>query len=46
MPIIASPSTQLLAFVAGGTDLYTPSATLLAEVKQQVPDALCDVGLS
>jgi peptide/nickel transport system substrate-binding protein len=46
MPIISSPSTRLLAFVAGDTDLYTPSATLLAEVKQKVPDAICDVGLS
>jgi peptide/nickel transport system substrate-binding protein len=46
MPIIASPSTRILAFVAGDTDLYTPSATLLAEVKAKVPDAICEVGLS
>ena len=46
MPIISSPSTRLLAFVAGETDIYTPSAVLLAEVKQKVPDAVCDVGLS
>ncbi len=46
MPIISSPSTRLLAFVAGETDIYTPSATLLAEVKRKVPDAQCDVGLS
>ena len=46
MPIITSASTRLLAFLAGHTDIYTPSATLLAEVKQKLPDALCDVGLS
>ena len=46
MPVIASPSTRNLAFVAGETDLYTPSETLLAEVKARVPDAICEVGLS
>ncbi len=46
MPIISSPSTRNLAFVAGDTDLYTPSATLLAEVKAKLPDAICEVGLS
>lgn len=46
MPIIPSPSTRSLAFVAGETDIYTPSATLLAEVKAKVPEAVCDVGLS
>ncbi len=46
MPIISSPSTRNLAFVAGDTDIYTPSATLLAEVKAKRPDAICDVGLS
>ena len=46
MPIIPSPSTRLLTFIAGQTDIYTPSATLLAEVKQKAPDAVCDVGLS
>ncbi len=46
MPIIPSPSTRLLAFISGTTDIYTPSATLLAEVKQKLPDAVCDVGLS
>lgn len=46
MPIIASPSTRILAFVAGDTDLYTPSATLLAEVKAKLPEAICEVGLS
>ena len=46
MPIISSPSTRNLAFVAGDTDIYTPSATLLAEVKAKLPDAICEVGLS
>ena len=46
MPIIPSPSTRNLAFVAGDTDLYTPSATLLAEVKAKRADAICEVGLS
>ncbi len=46
MPIIPSPSTRNLAFVAGETDIYTPSATLLAEVKAKRPDAICEVGLS
>lgn len=46
MPVIPSPSTRSLAFQAGDTDIYTPSATLLAEVKAKVPDAICDVGLS
>jgi peptide/nickel transport system substrate-binding protein len=46
MPIISSPSTRNLAFVAGDTDIYTPSATLLAEVKAKMPDAICEVGLS
>jgi peptide/nickel transport system substrate-binding protein len=46
MPIIPSPSTRNLTFVAGDTDIYTPSATLLAEVKAKLPDAICDVGLS
>jgi peptide/nickel transport system substrate-binding protein len=46
MPIIPSPSTRSLAFIAGETDIYTPSATLLKEVKAKVPDAICDVGLS
>ena len=46
MPIIPSPSTRNLAFVAGDTDIYTPSATLLAEVKAKRPDAVCEVGLS
>jgi peptide/nickel transport system substrate-binding protein len=46
MPIITSPSTRLLAFVAGETDIYTSSATLLAEVKAKLPDAMCEVGLS
>jgi peptide/nickel transport system substrate-binding protein len=45
MPIIPSPSTRNLAFVAGETDIYTPSATLLAEVKAKLPDAICEVGL-
>ncbi len=46
MPIIPSPSTRNLTFVAGETDIYTPSATLLAEVKAKRPDAICEVGLS
>jgi len=46
MPIISSPSTRKLAFAAGDTDIYNPSATLLAEVKSSVPDAICEVGLS
>ena len=46
MPIIPSPSTRSLAFIAGETDIYTPSETLLKEVKAKVPDAVCDVGLS
>ncbi len=46
MPIIASTSTRNLAFIAGETDMYTPSATLLADVKAKVPDAVCVVGLS
>jgi len=46
MPIIPQPSTRLLTFLAGDTDLYTPSAVLLAEVKKKLPDAICDVGLS
>jgi peptide/nickel transport system substrate-binding protein len=46
MPIIPSPSTRSLTFLAGDTDIYTPSATLLAEVKAKLPDAICDVGLS
>jgi len=46
MPVIPSPSTRVLTFIAGETDIYTPSATLLAEVKAKVPDATCDVGLS
>ena len=46
MPIIPSPSTRTLAFIAGETDIYTSSATLLAEVKAKVPDAVCDVTLS
>jgi len=46
MPVIPSPSTRTLAFIAGETDIYTSSATLLAEVKAKVPDAICEVGLS
>ena len=46
MPIISAPNTRILAFVAGDTDIYTPSATLLAEVKAKLPDAICEVGLS
>ncbi|HSQ04854.1 MAG TPA: ABC transporter substrate-binding protein [Burkholderiales bacterium] len=46
MPIIPSPSTRNLAFIAGETDFYTPSETLLAEVKARVPDAICQVGMS
>ena len=30
MPVIPSPSTRVLTFIAGETDIYTPSATLLA----------------
>jgi len=46
IPIIPSPSTRLLAFETGEADLYTPSETLLAEVKAKMPDAICEVGLS
>ncbi len=46
MPVISSPSTRLLAFTAGETDIYTPAATLMSEVKQKVPDAICEVTLS
>jgi len=46
MPVIPSPSTRTLAFIAGETDIYTSSATLLAEVKAKVPDAICEVTLS
>jgi peptide/nickel transport system substrate-binding protein len=46
MPIISSPSTRMLAFVAGDTDIYTPAATLLKDVKEKVTDAICDVTLS
>jgi peptide/nickel transport system substrate-binding protein len=46
MPIIPSPNTRTLAFIAGETDIYTSSATLLAEVKAKRPDAICEVGLS
>jgi len=46
MPIIPQPSTRLLTFLAGDTDIYTPSAVLLAEVKNKRADAICDVGLS
>jgi len=44
--IMPGTSTRLLAFLAGDTDIYTPSATLLAEVKKKLPDAKCEVGLS
>ena len=37
MPVIPSPSTRTLAFIAGETGIYTSSATLLAEVKAKVP---------
>jgi peptide/nickel transport system substrate-binding protein len=46
MPIIPSPSTRLLAFQSGETDLYSPSETLLAQVKSKMADAQCVVGLS
>ncbi len=46
IPIISSPSTRLLSFQSGDTDLYTPSETLLAQVKATMPDAICQVGLS
>ncbi len=46
MPIISSTSTRHLAFMAGDTDIYTPSATLYKEVKAKLPDAICEVGLS
>ncbi|MFH1604940.1 MAG: ABC transporter substrate-binding protein [Pseudomonadota bacterium] len=46
MPIISSTSTRHLAFLAGDTDIYTPSATLYKEVKAKLPDAICEVGLS
>ena len=45
-PVIPSTSTRNLAFIAGDTYIYTPSATLLADVKARVPDAICKVGLS
>ena len=46
MPIISSTGTRNLAFIAGETDMYNPSATLLAEVKAKVPGATCQVGMS
>ena len=45
-PVIAATNTRNLAFIAGDTDIYTPSATLLSDVKSRLPDAICKVGLS
>src|SRR6266700_1731612 len=46
-PIIKDVSTRLLAFIAGKTDLY-PGVTMpqLKDVKEQMPQAVCDLYLS
>jgi peptide/nickel transport system substrate-binding protein len=44
--IIANRSTAILAFVTGKFDMFFPyelTVPLVAEVKQQMPDAVCDI---
>jgi peptide/nickel transport system substrate-binding protein len=46
MPIIPSPATRLLSFQTGEADVYSPSETLLGQVKAKMPEVKCEVGLS